>query len=175
MRANDLSGLRFGRLVAVERDGTYTAPNGRKTARWLCKCDCGQTISCISTSLRNGHTKSCGCLMRERSAAAATKHGGEGTRLYDVWINMKQRCENTNNPRYHDYGGRGITVCSEWHDYAEFAEWAAATGYDERAARGKCTLDRINNDKGYAPDNCRWTDMREQRVNQRRNTNGFQS
>lgn len=171
--SHKIEGQRFGRLVAIRRDGSYVAPNGRKSAKWLCACDCGNTVSVIARSLVTGHTKSCGCLMREVNSRQATKHGREGTRLYVVWINMKQRCENPNNSRFADYGGRGITVCDEWKDFESFAAWADASGYDANAKRGACTIDRIDNNKGYSPTNCRWTDMKQQRVNQRRNNSGI--
>ena len=167
-----IEGQRFGRLVALSKANSYVAPNGRKSAKWLCKCDCGEFVEILATSLVRGHTRSCGCLARDVSFLSATKHGREGTRLYDVWTNMKQRCGNPQNPRFSDYGGRGITVCEEWLDFSNFASWADSSGYDETAGRGLCTLDRIDNDRGYSPDNCRWVDMHEQRMNQRRMKNG---
>ena len=97
-------------------------------------------------------------------------HCGSYERLYNVWNNMKQRCYNKNGKEYHRYGGRGITVCDEWvDDYAAFKAWAIEHGYDSNAPRGKCTLDRIDNDKGYSPDNCRFTDMKTQLRNMSKN------
>lgn len=93
------------------------------------------------------------------------RHGGTGTRLHKIWISMKQRCCNPHAGEYHRYGGRGIRVCMEWLSFANFRDWAEANGYDPNAPRGKCTLDRINNDENYEPSNCRWVDMKEQMKN----------
>lgn len=93
------------------------------------------------------------------------RHGGNGTRLHNVWIMMKQRCNNPKTFEYHRYGGRGIKVCEEWLSFAVFRDWAMANGYDPNAPRGKCTLDRIDNDGNYEPSNCRWVDMKEQMKN----------
>jgi hypothetical protein len=164
----NLLGQKFGRLTVVGEAPPYVAPNGRKSASWVCRCDCGEIVMCGGYSLRSGHTKSCGCYKRETAVQANIKHGQEGTRLYDVWINMKQRCENPNNSRFGDYGGRGITICAEWHEFGAFAEWAYSHGYDKNAKRGKCTIDRVDNDKGYCPGNCEFKDMSAQRKNQRR-------
>lgn len=91
----------------------------------------------------------------------------EHKRLYKVWQGMKERCYNKNNHAYMNYGGRGITVCEEWLDPRNFIKWALENGYDENAPRGQCTLDRINNYKGYSPNNCRWVSMNEQTKNKR--------
>ena len=158
----DLTGQRFGRLVAIERKGV----NSSGHITWLCRCDCGSEAVIASDSLICGRTKSCSCLNNEILKKNATTHGQYNSRLYAVWINMKGRCYNHNNNRYYRYGSRSITVCDEWrNDFAKFYEWAMANGYDENAPRGQCTIDRIDNDKGYSPDNCRWVDMKTQRNN----------
>lgn len=97
------------------------------------------------------------------------KRGGiTTTRLYKVWYGMKYRCLNPNSPRFKDWGGRGITVCPEWLEYESFEEWSISNGFNGNAPRGKCTLDRIDNNKGYSPDNCRWVDMKTQAKNKRK-------
>lgn len=89
------------------------------------------------------------------------------SRLYNVWKNMKVRCNNPHYKQYKYYGGRGITVCDDWNDFRKFCEWSYANGYDENAKRGECTLDRINTDRGYEPSNCRWVSMKIQCSNRR--------
>lgn len=116
--------------------------------------------------LINGNTASCGCLWRERVRAARITHGQTGSRLYYVWKSMLQRCEKQYNPSYDDYGGRGITVCEEWHDFTNFMQWAERTGYRENL-----TIDRIDVNEGYDPVNCRWVTMHEQARNKRNNIN----
>lgn len=97
-------------------------------------------------------------------------HGQSKTRLYGIWCGMKSRCTNPNHPKYKDYGGRGIDVYDGWlHDFSAFRDWALSNGYDDNASIGQCSLDRINNDKGYHPDNCRWASAKEQSYNKRNN------
>lgn len=163
-KAIDLSGQRFGRLTVVERAGSYVSPDKKQShALWLCICDCGNTSIVRAGMLRCGHIQSCGCLHREAFDKARTKHGKEGTRLYVVWSAMKQRCYNPSHKSYPRYGGNGITICDEWRDnFQAFYDWAMTNGYDDNAPTGQCTIDRIDNSKGYSPDNCRWVDQKTQ-------------
>lgn len=159
----DLTGQRFGRLTVIGRAGS--TPGG--VAAWLCRCECGNEAIVAGWSLRCGNTKSCTCLKNEVAKELFTVHGKCMSRLHGVWKGMKERCSNPKHNRYHRYGGRGITVCDDWlNNFQAFYDWAMANGYDENAPRGQCTIDRIDNDKGYSPDNCRWVDMKGQRHNQ---------
>ena len=126
-----------------------------------------------SLYLKNGDTKSCGCLHTFGLINRSTKHGKCGTRLYTVWKSMKDRCYRSHNDRYEKYGGRGITICDDWReDFQAFYDWAMANGYDENAPYGQCTIDRIDNDKGYSPDNCRWVDAAAQNKNKSNSRKG---
>lgn len=155
----DLTGQRFGRLVVVKR--ADNSADGR--ARWLCKCDCGKEIVTYGSWLRNGDTKSCGCLKLDMFIKRSTKHGGRNSKLYRTWSSMLQRCNNPNDKDYSEYGGRGIKICKEWEtDFSAFQKWALANGYKEGL-----TIDRKDNDKGYYPENCRWTDAKTQGNNKR--------
>ena len=163
----DIDGQRFGSLVALERMPVLQGSR----SKWLCQCDCGNKTVVSISNLRNGHTKSCGCAVASASAAAHYKHGGKSKshpdRLYAVWRAMKQRCQRPSARGYKDYGGRGISVCPEWQSYARFKTWAYSAGYNELAARGQCTIDRIDVNGNYEPANCRWVNMHVQSLNKR--------
>ena len=155
-KIKDISGQKFGRLTAIEFVGVEN-----NKAIWLCKCDCGNTSKVAGTALRFGNTKSCGCTTK--------KHGMFGTRIYNVWHTMKERCYVPTQTSYKNYGGRGIKVCPEWQEFIPFMEWSYANGYDETAPRGQCTLDRIDPNGDYCPENCRWVDISVQQNNTRTN------
>ncbi|MBP5422456.1 MAG: hypothetical protein J6Y78_08465 [Paludibacteraceae bacterium] len=158
----DLTGQRFGKLVVLEQDKSI---NDNKHSRWICKCDCGNTKSVISYSLRKGITKSCGCIGPHGKKGVNKTHGMSKTRIYHEWLSMRGRCL-PNSPNSYNYYQRGITVCEEWlNDFMPFYDWAIANGYDD-----SLTLDRINNDSGYSPDNCRWV---KNDVQQRNKTNNI--
>lgn len=152
----DLKGKRFGKLLVQRLH--HKEPN---VIWWECICDCGNIVVVRASNLRSGTTKSCGCLLRE----AHTTHGDTHTRLHNIWTNMKSRCNNPKNPRYKDYGGRGITICKEWDkSFTAFRMWAMDNGY-----RDDVSIDRIDNDKGYSPSNCRFVDKYTQANNKRNN------
>lgn len=161
----DLTGQRFGRLTVIECMGS--AHDHHKI--WKCKCDCGNFTTVPSNALKLGRTQSCGCLALEHTVNMgknSATHHLRHTRLYNIWANMKQRCCNTDHPRFKDYGARGIRVCDEWLDsFENFYKWAISNGYDK-----KLTIDRIDNDGIYEPSNCKWSTYKEQAQN-KRNTN----
>ncbi len=158
----NIAGRRYGKLTVVRPIGQEKSG----AVIWECMCDCGMLHNASISQLNNGHVQSCGCLQIE----CATKHGGNGTRLYRVWGSMKGRCNRPKDKRYKEYGGRGIRVCAEWeHDFAAFREWALANGYKEDAPKGTCTIDRINVDGDYSPDNCRFVSKDIQANNKRNN------
>jgi ribosomal protein S27E len=151
----DITGKRFGRIVVL----SFSHINNRK-AFWNCKCDCGNIKIIFGSSLKNGETKSCGCLQKEVTKNRFTKHGLRHNPIHKVWSGMVQRCTNKNVPHYSYYGGRGITVCDEWLTVEGF--------YKDMGERPKgTTLDRINNELGYFKDNCRWVTSEEQSNNKR--------
>lgn len=161
-KVHELSGQRFGSYVVLTRNGSQ---NGR--AMWLCRCDCGSIKTVLGHNLVSGHARSCGCINKRNE-----KHGfafrGKRERLYIVWLSMKNRVLNPNSRTYKYYGGRGIKICDEWkNNYLIFREWAYSNGYDEKALRGKCTIDRIDVNGNYCPENCRWVDQSVQVKNSR--------
>lgn len=165
----NLVGQRFGRLVVVEEAGKDNQGN----IMYLCKCDCGNEITVRGYSLRNGDCKSCGCLRKEASSKRNTTHGYSNEKLYSVYRDMLSRCYNPKHKSYFRYGGRQenpITVCEEWlNSYESFRDFMLSQGYDEYAPSYENTIDRIDNSKGYSPDNCRVVTMKVQSLNKSSN------
>ena len=157
----DITGQKFGRLTVIKQYGR--SADNRIT--WLCQCECGNTKIVTGKALRRGETKSCGCYSKEIATLKNTKHGKRHTRLYRIWLMMKNRCNNPKEKFYHCYGGKGIKVCDEWSkDFMTFYNWSMEHGYND-----SLTIDRVNVEKGYSPDNCRWTTLKEQANNKTNN------
>ena len=149
----DITGQRFGRLIALKHIGFAS----NHVALWKCKCDCGKMIVARECNLHSGITKSCGCLQIERTKKANSKHGKTNTRLYNIWSKMKERCCNPTRKAYKNYGKKGVSVCDEWlNDFQKFHDWAIVSGYKDNL-----TIDRINSDGNYEPNNCRWITLSE--------------
>jgi hypothetical protein len=158
----DVAGQKFGRLVVQSRAEPARRSNGRLRDRWTCLCECGNTVVVQWDNLRNGHTRSCGCLLSDQPNHVT--HGMRGHRLYYTWACMKHRCLSPNDPRYKDYGGRGITICDAWRD-----SFAAFVSDMDGSYLDGCTLDRVDNSKGYCKENCKWSTSSEQQNNRRTN------
>jgi hypothetical protein len=153
----DLTGKRFGKLVVLRRSETKS----RRTF-WLCNCDCGKTKIVNAEQLKNGGTKSCGCLLKEPHRKT---HGLSNSRLYRIYYAMRWRCYNIKSNSYKDYGARGIKVCDEWlNSFQAFYDWAMANGYQD-----SLSIDRIDSNGIYEPNNCRWATNEEQSRNKRSN------
>ena len=163
--ANDLTGKRFGRLTVIGVED-----NGKRKTYYACQCDCGNVKVIRADALVSGRTVSCGCKKKEQDRVNLTanhSHKMSGTRLYNIWVGIKGRCNNYNDARYDRYGGRGISVCEEWDkSFQSFYDWAISNGYSDNL-----TIDRIDNDGNYEPANCKWSTNKEQCNNRSSNIN----
>lgn len=167
----DLTGQKFNRLTVIR----FIPESERKIRQynWLCKCDCGNEVKASAYKLKQGLQQSCGCLKEEYKGFIGTvnrKYKHSNKRLYNVYLAMIDRCYNKSCKRYSSYGARGITVEECWlgeYGYDVFAEWAFKAGYNPKAKFGECTLDRIDVNKNYSPDNCRWITNKQQQNNRR--------
>lgn len=164
MSFKDITNNVYGNLKVIKRVDNDKYNN----AQWLCKCSCGKECVVLGYHLRTGHTTSCGNRVHKKGIQnPCYRHGKRNTRLYKIYYNMKDRCYNVNNKKYNCYGKRGIKICDEWlSDFMNFYNWAIDNGYDE-----KLTIDRINNDGNYEPDNCRWLSRQAQNWNTSRTKN----
>ena len=155
----NLVGKAFGKLLVV----SHETENQRGYS--ICKCECGITTKVRNDSLTSGKTTSCGCFSREVAKEVHTSHGDSNARLYRIYKKMKARCYYQKNERYDRYGGRGISICDEWlSDYKEFKRWAITNGYTD-----ELSIDRIDNDGDYTPENCRWVGIITQSNNKGNN------
>lgn len=158
----NMVGQKFGMLTVLRENGRSC----NRSIMWECICDCGKKVTIDGVSLRNRHTKSCGCYKKIKKAEMFDNHSILHKRIYQVWASMKDRCSNPNSQNYKWYGGKGIIVCEEWkNSFESFYKWALENGYKEDAKRGAYTLDRIDTNGNYEPSNCRFVNTKIQSRN----------
>ena len=161
-----LIGKKVNRLTVIERAQNYVSPKGKSHTMLKCKCDCGEIVVLDKYFVTKGIVKSCGCLQKEVASKMSKKHGMHGTHIYIVWDDMIGRCYRKSNPRYNNYGERGIIVCDEWRQFEQFYEHVSKLpNYNKKGY----TLDRIDSDGNYEPNNVRWADNETQANNKTSN------
>ena len=164
-RLKNLVGMKFGRLVVLERADNKIKKNGKSLVMWRCLCKCGNIKVVSRDSLLSSRVQSCGCLRAEKTSERRFKHGLRRTQLYNVWANIKTRCYNPKKDTYIYYGGKGITMCQEWlDDFKAFYNWSINNGYKKGL-----TIDRLNPNGNYEPSNCRWVTVSQQQNNKLNN------
>ena len=161
MKAIDMTGQQFGYWTVLYKDKPH---HGSKNSFWVCRCKCGNTGIVTRSCLLSGRSSSCGCKPNENRKGINRTHGMSKTRLYHEWASMRKRCRNPNDRFAKSYYLKGITVCNEWNSFEAFRDWSLSNGYDD-----SLTIDRIDNSKGYCPENCRWIPNSEQSSNRTNN------
>lgn len=158
-------GMKFGKLTVIGRDKDHIQPNGRVRKMWICRCECGKVKSYRDDAVPK--LQSCGCERNKENALRMTKHSLAKTRLYKLYYSMMNRCHNVKCSEYNRYGGRGIEVCEAWRkDNTAFFKWAEENGYDPN--RPELSLERIDVDGNYCPENCKWIELKDQYCNMRK-------
>ena len=162
MNQYDITGEHFGNWTVLKRDKPH---KGKQNSYWICKCICGTTRTVSRSSLISGRSISCGCAISDKRKGINKTHGMSKTRLYHEWVAMRRRCKDDKGRCSKSYFKKGISVCEEWENsFENFMEWSNKNGYSDNL-----TIDRINNDDGYNPNNCRWVTIEEQQQNKSNN------
>lgn len=158
-------GKRFGKLEVLEISRRERTKSGSLKIYFDCVCACGNKVEVVYQQLKEGKTISCGCYRKQKVIENNTTHNQSNTRLYKIYMGMKKRCYNKKCEAYSYYGGKGIKICDEWSSYETFMQWALSNGYSD-----DLSIDRIDSNGDYEPNNCRWVSIKEQANNKSNNT-----